>query len=263
MKTSTKLLCLVAATSLAFGSVARAQIVTSFQSQSGYTGNTDTFASSNSKEQVFTGVSAVTQMTFNFFAGSANGYTTSETILNAVFGEWNDATASFVSGTTVSFNDLHIAGTNNSSVWSPTLSYVDSNNQTHVTGSYANASLTLDFTSLTSNLINETYGYLTDASKTYAVMLTYVDGDTNLALGQNTSGSFTYGYAYTSGVYSQYLPNDYVFSSISVVPGSYQLVPTPEPATIASIAAAVLVAGLVSLRLRQRRQLALAPVATA
>ncbi len=262
MKTSS-LFSLLAATCFAFVLSAKSQIVT-YQTQSGYGGSTTTFLDSSSKTQVFTNVSAVTSLTYNFFTGSANSNSTqSDTLLNAKFGEWN-GNGGFVTNTTVDFGTITIPASADAA-WTNTLSYIDPQTQQQVNnGTYRNASVTFDFTSVISQLVHNEFGYLTDASKTYGFMLTYVSGDTNLALGDNTASTFTNGFVHNTnlGPLSYLLPNDYVFAAISVVPGNQQLVPVPEASTIASIAGAVLVAGLVVARTRQRRQAAaVAPIA--
>ncbi len=253
---------LFAATCFAFVLSAEAQIVT-YQTQTGYGGSTTTFLDSASKTQVFTNVSAVTSLTYNFFAGSANSNSTqSSTLLSAKFGEWN-GTGGFVADTVVDFGVIAIPPTSDPA-WTNTLGYIDPVSQQPVNnGTYRNTSVTFDFTSVISGLVHSEFGYLTNAAKTYGFMLTYVSGDTNLALGDNGSSTFTNGYVYNSnlGSLSYLLPNDYVFAAISVVPGNQELVPVPEASTIASIAGAVLVAGLVIARTRQRRQVANAPVA--
>lgn len=250
MKTLTRILTL-SATFVALIGSARAQLATyeqQYETQTGYFGSSLTFSTfGGSMAQTFSNVSAVSSMTYNFFNGTSSGPTSAAT-LTATFGEWNGS--GFVTGTTVDFGTISIPASN-SGLWSSSLSITG--------GSYANYSVTLDLTSLTSNLINSTYGYLTSSTKTYALLLTDSTAATdNLALGGNFSNNFTYGAAYPIGGSA-----DWVFSQIVVVPDTIQLVPTPEAGTVASIAAAVLVAGLTSFRLRQRRQLALAPVAAA
>ena len=88
-------------------------------------------------------------------------------------------------------------------------------------------------------------------------MLTNLTGSTNLGLGFNFSSSFS------NGIASPFNSGDWVFSNIALVPGNVNLSPVPESGTIAAITGAVLVAALVGFRLRQRRQLTLAPVAIA
>lgn len=245
MKTPAKILSLIAATCFALAAVSRAQIVTyQTETQTGYAGSVATFTSlGGTVGETFTNVSAVTSMTYNFFAGAGNGNTSTQTDLTAVFGQWDGS--SFVGGTTVSFGTITIPPSTDSS-WSSTLD---------ITGaSFRNYSYTFDLTSISSSLVVPVYGYVTNPSDTYALLLTDTTGGTNLGLGLNFSNPFTYGSAYPLGGNS-----DYVFSQINVVPGSQAVVPTPESGTVAALLGAALVAGLVGFRLRQRRQLALVP----
>lgn len=247
MKRTARLLTFFAATSLALVSSARAQLVT-YETQTGYSGSALTFSSFGGVVgQTFTNVSAVASMTYNFFAGSGNGNVSNATSLSAVFGEWNGS--SFVGGTSVSFGTISVpASTDNS--WTNNLSITN--------GAYRNFSYAFDLTTLSGPLINATYGYLTDSSKTYALILTDQTGSTNLALGGNFSGAFAYGAAYPLGG-----ATDMVFSQIVVAPGNQPLVPVPEASTVASLATAALVAGLVIFRQRQRRVVAPAALSLA
>lgn len=250
MKTGSKLLPLLAVSFLTLVSSVSAQIVTqTYETQTGYLGSVSTFGatgSSQTRGEIFTDVSAVKALTYNFFAGSANGNTSAATTLSATFGEWNTSNNTFVGGTTVSFGTITVPASGTAG-WVSTLS---------ITGdTYANYSYTFDFTTLSGALIDANYGYLTNASKSYALMLTNTTGIvTNLGLGLSNSDTFAYGYAKGASDY------DYVFSQIVVVPGNQPLSPVPEASTMVSLAALVLVAGLIFLRLRQRRAAALVPV---
>ena len=246
MKLSAKFLSLFPATCLAFVTYSHAQLVT-YETQTGYAGSVGTFTSlGGTVGETFTNVSSVASMTYNFFAGAGNGNTSTATDLTAVFGQWNGS--SFVNGTTVSFGTITIPASTDAS-WSSTLS---------ITGAtYKNYSYTFDLKGVTSGLIDPTYGYLTNASDTYALLLTDTTGNTNLGLGLNFSNPFTYGAAYPLGGNT-----DYVFSQIVVTPGSESPV-VPESSTVASALAALFVAGIVVLRLRQRRRQQLAPIPVA
>lgn len=230
MKTS-RLFLAFAATCLALASAARAQLQ-SFSTHTNYNNSTNAFADfSGTLYQTFTNVSAVHSMTFNFFTSSS----TSGSTFSATFGEWNGS--SFVSGTTVSFSNFSVTA---SGTWGAPQSI----------GNFNGISFTqsFDFTLLGGSQIHPTYGYVTDASKTYAMVLTDQGGSTSISLGVNNFGggsTFPFGATNTGS-------GDYVFSQISVVPG---LVVIPEASTVAAIAGAVLVAGLVIVRTRQRRQL--------
>lgn len=218
----------------------RAQLQT-YDTRPSYTGSVFTFGSGSSLGETFSNVSAVKSMTYNFFAGASNN--TVDTTLTAVFGQWNGS--SLVGGTTVSFGTITIPAAT-SGQWSATLA----NNG----GSYANFSYSFDLTTLTSGLINSTYGYLTNPNNTYALMLTNTSGSaTGLGLGLTNTDAFSYG-ATNLGF------NDWSFAQIVVAPGNQSLVPVPESSTIAAIIGAVFVAGLVVFRLRQRREIELVPV---
>jgi len=128
---------------------------------------------------------------------------------------------------------------------------------THQT--FSNYSYTFDFTSISDSLINATYGYLTDSTKSYALMLTNTTGSsTNLGLGLNDSDTFAYGYKGTVGS-----GEDWVFSQIVVAPGNQDLVPVPESSTVASLVVGAMVFGLVGYRMNQRRRAAVTPVVAA
>jgi len=249
MRAFSKFLPLVAAALVAFVGSASAQIITSYETQTDYSGSVTTFGASGgsaTKGEIFTNVSAVKAMTYNFFAGTAG--ISSATTLSATFGEWNGV--SFVGGTTVSFGTITIPASTDVS-WASTLA---------VTGAaFNNYSYSFDFTTLSGSLINATYGYLTDSTKAYALMLTNTTGSvTNLGLGLNTADNPDYGYKgfAASG-------EDWVFSQIVVYGGNQQLVPVPESSTVASLAVGAMVFGLVGFRMNQRRRAAVAPVAAA
>lgn len=228
---------------------AQAQIET-YDTRPYYEGSTTTFSAGTTIGQTFTNVLAVQSMTYNFFQGT--GSLSGPVTLEAVFGQWNMSTSSFIAGTTVTFTGG--ASIDAANTWNSTL--------VNGHGSYPTFEYTFDLsnTALWSDpntLLNNTTGYETNAGNVYALMLTNSGASTNLALGQtNTSSAFSFGQAYQGG--GDYF-RDWTFAQLNVVP-----VPTPESSTVASIAAALLVAGLMVLRLRQRRQqLALAPVTAA
>lgn len=241
MNISAKVGLLFAASALAFSSLGRAQLQT-YQTQSAYRGSMTTFLSEEVGEtmgQTFYNVSAVKSMTYNFFVGTGSSGVSAATELEAVFGEWNGS--SFVSGTTVSFGTIEVPASN-SGQWT-TL--------TNSGGTYTTFAYQFDLASLTSEFTHGTFGYLTNASKTYALMLTNTTGsETNLGLGvTNNNTAFAYGEGFDGSEYYR----DWVFAQIVVAPGNQQLVPVPESSTVAAVASAALVAGLVGFRLRQRR----------
>jgi len=244
MSTLVKSLFVFTAALFAFAVSAQAQLVT-YETQSAYDGSSITFTASGSnasRGQIFTDVSAVAKMTYNFFTGTSGNATA--TTLTATFGEWNTATNTFVSGTTVSFGTITIPASNSGS-WTT----LTNANGTFITYEYA-----FDLTTLTSALVNSQYGYLTDSTKSYALMLSNTTGvATGLALGLTNDDVFAYG---SARGFSDY---DWSFSQIVVAPGSQSLTPIPESGTVASIAVGVMVAGLVGFRMNQRRRVSAAP----
>lgn len=242
MRTSRSLWFVLAALTLGLGSVARAQLQT-YDTRPYYAGSVITFNANGTLGQTFTNVSAVKSMTYDFFAGSGGSTATS---LSAVFGQWNGS--SFVNGTTVSFGSIPVPAEGGSG-WTTSLTNGTGGN------TYANFAYTFDLTTLTSGLIDSTYGYLTNPNNTYALMLTNSGAATGLGLGLTNADVFAYG-ATNMGF------NDWTFAQIVVAPGNQQLTPIPESGTVAAFAGVVLVAGLVLLRLRQR-QLAMVPLRAA
>lgn len=238
MKTS--LLTTIAVAAIACTS-ARAQLQT-YDTRPFYAGSAITFNANGTLGETFTNVSAVKSMTYDFFAGT--GGNSVDTQVTAIFGQWNGS--SFINGTTVSFGTITIPAAT-SGQWAPTLTNGPASN------TYANFAYTFDLTTLSSSLINSTYGYLTDPTNTYALMLTNTAGATGLALGLTNTDAFAFG-ATNLGF------NDWTFAQIVVAPGSQNLTSTPEPATVAALCGLALVGGLVLLRMRQR-QLALVPIA--
>jgi Putative N-acetylmannosamine-6-phosphate epimerase len=234
MNSFAKVGLLFAASALAFSSVGRAQLQT-YETQTAYQGSMFTFYG-QPLGQTFTNVSAVAKMTYNFFAGAGGVDVDSQ--ITAVFGEWSGG--AFVDGTTVTFDPIVVPAVG--SDWTTfTNSY----------GTFTTYAYEFDLTSFSNNsLIHSEFGYLTDASKTYALMLTpSVGSAVNLSLGLTNTNAFAYG-ATNIGF------NDWVFAQIVVAPGHQDLVPVPESSTVAAMAAAALVAGLVGVRLRQRRSAA-------
>lgn len=233
MKTPARLLFVFLALCLGTRSYAQLQ---SFSTHAGYNNSTNAFADfGGSLHQTFTNVSAVHSMTFNFFTSSGTAGST----FSATFGEWTGT--SFQAGTTVSFANFTVPA---SGAWGAPQSI----------GNFNGISFTqsFNFTSLASPLVNAHYGYVTDFTKTYAMLLTDQNGSTTLSLGVNNSNfgnPFAYGTTNT-------LSGDYVFSQISVLPGNQELVPVPEPSTYAAAVGALFVTGLVFARTRQRRRLA-------
>jgi len=247
MKTS----LLAFAAAALFAAVAHAQLVT-YDTRPFYVGNAITFdadSGTTTQGEVFTNVLAIKSMTYNFFTGTSGNNIAST--LTAVFGQWNGS--GFVNGTTVDFGTITIPAAT-SGQWSSTLA-----NDAHSGGAFLNFAYTFDLSSISSSFTNATYGYLTNASNSYAMMLTLQDSnDTGVALGEISGNPFAYGYE--EGTPSR----DWTFAQLAVVPndGDHSIAPAPEPATVAAMCAALLIGGLAFLRLRQR-QLALVPVSAA
>ncbi len=241
MNTSAKTISLIAATLLAFITPAKAQLQT-FETVSVWAGSNFTFGTGSTMGQTFSNVYAVKSMTYNFFATG----TAAATTLTATFGQWNGA--GFIGGTTVSFGTINIPASN-SGFWSPL-------NTTYGLANNINTfAYTLDLATLSSGLIDTTYGYLTNPGSTYALMLTNTTGSaTNLGLGLTNTDAFPFG-ATNFGF------NDWAFAQLVVAPTN----PVPESSTVASVATGLLVAGLVGYRVRQRRNSAgaVAPLAAA
>jgi hypothetical protein len=233
---------------LLFAVGATAQVQTStVDTRPSYAGSAITFNSNGTLGEAFNNVSAIKSMTYDFFAGT--GGNTSSTQLSAVFGQWNPGTG-FVSGTTVSFGTITIPPANGGA-WASTLTNGPANN------TYANFAYTFDLTSLSSNLVDPTYGYLTNPNSTYALLLTNTGSADGLALGLTNVDAFSSGYAYPTGFFDG---SDWTFAQLVYVPGNVSLNSTPEPATVAAMCGLALVGALAILRRRQR-QLALVAAA--
>lgn len=241
MKATTKIHSLLAASLLAFAPVARAQLVTASTIDFANLG-TINFNPNGSMGQTFTDILAINSLTFTFLS-----YNTTSAIggsLTATFGEWNTATSSFVGGTTVALGNIAVAAPN---TWGSSI----------ISGSMvANFSATLD-------LSFTQYGTNMDPNSTYAILLT-----------NNSASTTSFGLALAPNVFS---PNglanpdgigdgaattpfntfDWGFSSLIYVPDG-NVVPVPESSTIAAIVGIILVAGLASFRIVQRRKQALA-----
>lgn len=245
----------IAAISIAFVSSSLAQLVT-YTTQPAYQGSVVTFAGGGTLGQTFTDVYAVAYMTFNFFAGTGSGGTVNTTTdLVATFGQWNGS--GFVAGTTVDFGTISIPP---SSAWTASLS----NGQ----GTFPTYQVTFDLTDAlvnspvadsvlaspvsSSSILDPVWGYSTDPSYTYALMLTNSGGASNLGLGLTNFDAFQYGA-------TNFNFNDWTFAQIAVATTN----PVPEASTVAAMIGAAFIAGLVGLRIRQRRQLAALPAAPA
>lgn len=232
MKNYAKTLLLVAATCFALVSTSKAQLVT-LETISNWTGSVYTFTANRAYAQTFTGVTEVQSMTYRFASTS-----TSEAALNitANFVTWNNTSnINTATGSTVqSVGSITIPA---SSTWN-----FDPVRHTY----YFDYQIVLD--------------QVTNANQTYAMVL-QSSVDSGIGISFTNDDAFAYGEATrqnSSGGGLSYFGSDWGFSQLVVAP---YVAPTPEAGTMAGIAGAVLVAGLVGFRLRQRRQLA--PVAAA
>jgi hypothetical protein len=246
MNTAFKNLSAAVVTLAALVGSASAQLQT-FETQSAYRGSVITFIPGDTRGEIFSNVSAVKSMTYNFFVGAGASGVSSSSNFEATFGEWDSTNEAFVAGTTVAFSTINVPAS-------------DSGNWTTLTngsGSYSTFAQAFDLSTLSSELISPTFGYLTSSSKSYAMMLT-LNGSVapNLGLGQSNNNAFAF------GISSDNPLRDWTFSQIVVAPGDQQLVPVPESSTVALAATGALVAGLIGFRVRQRRRAAAAmPVA--
>jgi hypothetical protein len=224
MKPFAKILCVSTAALLACLNSAKAQLVT-YETISAYDGSSitgfGTLVSNSTRGETFTNIEAISSLTYNFFKAGTNSTSAS---FSAVFSEWNAGNSTW--STLQNFGSFTVPA---STSWG---------SLTNTNGTFATFAQTFSFGSL----------LITDPTKTYALLLTNTTGtNTNFGIG-TVFDSFTYG---STAVIDG--GNDYTFSQIVVVPGG-NTVPVPEPATIASLFAATFVVGLVSFRVRQRRQ---------
>lgn len=252
MKTHTKILVL-AATCFAFLSISRAQIVT-YQTVSNYSGTSNySIASdptplqqSNTAGQTFTNLYGISSLTYNFFG--APGVNTT---LTAVFAKWNSGDQA----DPTNYSVVHNFGTFTVNQYTG----VNQNGWSQITngnGTFNTFAQQFSFSNLAEDVNVLTTWFETSPTATYALLLTNTTGSTTpFGLGF-AANSFSYGAARV-GVDSG--SQDYTFSQIAVVTTN----PVPESSTVAAILGCLLVAALVVFRIRQQRQLALAPVPTA
>ncbi len=256
MKTKAKSLLCFAATCFAFVGALQAQVLTNYQTVqpeagppavSGYSGSVSSFNGTTRAAQgeIFTNVIAIDSMTYNLFTtGSPLA-----THLTATFGQW-DTTLNAFTGSTLDLGTFLV----------PTIGGWDS---ISIGGDdpISTFAITLDITAANGGNL-----YTTNQNLSYAVMLTQVEGygvsgSRGFGVGKTDGETdFLYGkggLVSNTGAYSN-AGADYTFSQIAITP---YVAPTPESGTVAAIAGAVLVAGLVGFRLRQRRQMATLPVA--
>lgn len=237
----TKALALVAFLAT-FVVAAHAQTITTFETFSDWSGSNYTFTANRVYAQTFTSISAMQQMTYKF--STTNAGATSGITINAKLVEWNTAavTAAAAVGATVhDFGSMAIAAPN---TWTETLSpgIVGYDVQFDFVPGYGVTGIGLD------------------PSKTYALMLVSPTGTgtTGIGLTFSNDDSFAFGTAARQSgatAMTQDMGFDWGFTQTTVTV-------VPESSTVAAIAGALLVAGLVGFRLRQRRQQALVPVTT-
>jgi hypothetical protein len=246
MKTIAKYLVLLAATSFAFTGIARAQFVTISDDTSAWTGSVITFAgtgnSFNSEGEAITGAKAIETVTYTFLSTAAASTTGAS--LSAALVQWSGSTYSVVQ----SLGTVSIPAPN---TWTGSLTYQSISAVTY------QQSFDLSFTN-TANL---------NPAATYSVLLTNNSASsTSFGLGFITNPVTGTGTQYlageaegsTAGNGALTAPFNWTFSDVSVLP-SGNSIPTPEPTTMAALAAALLVAGLVVYRLRQRQITEAAP----
>ena len=238
MKTTTSRLVRFFTALIGLAAITASAQITTFTTIADYLGSDISGGSNKAFTQTFTNVYGVQSMTYRFVrtAGTA-------TNVNYFFVEWNTATNRATS--LLSSGTLSVPGISSFT----TYSYTDPIDGPISYQGY-DYLLNLNATSL-------------NATKTYAMVL--LNPSTNLKL-QLIDGAdnFQYGAAFTANGISNYAAltttsstpyaptgTDWGFSQIVV-----DLAPIPEPATAAAGLGALLVAGLVALRVMQRRRAA-------
>lgn len=251
---------LLAASSIAFAVSAHAQLQT-YETISNYSGSSQqSILNNRSVGQVFTELLGIQSLTYNFFNNGASTATT----LSAVFAEWNGSSTPGTSGISTTVFGRYDVLVDFGEFEVNAFQGVNQNRWTTLHndfGSYNTFEYTFDF----STLLESVGGvYMLNPTKTYAMILSNSSGaTTSFGVGfvskpeeeEILPTSFTNGYA---GIGLNSFSSDYTFSQISVIPSSA----VPESSTVAAFLGAALVGGLVTFRLRQRRQ-QLAPVAIA
>jgi hypothetical protein len=242
MKIPAKIAPLFAATCLAFVPLSRAQLVTyETETLSFWSGSVQNFTPTLGDEgtlgQTFSNIAQINSLTYAFLSASPSP---ASGTLSYEFGQWNGS--SFTSNLGTGSITLNSADFSNDIVRGP--------NTYHAAYVTFDASHNLDLSQLS-----------LDPDSTYALLFTSTV-DQGFGLGTLGGNKFPYGTAYDSGGNLNPLPTsptDYAFSYISV-----EVPPViPEASTVASIIAAIFIAGLVGFRLRQRRLQQLAPVPVA
>jgi hypothetical protein len=232
MKTFARILSLSAALFVAFATTAKAQLTT-FETISSWTGSVYTFTANRVYAQTFSNVLQVESMTYRFASASNSAAALN---LSASFVEWNNTSnvSTAIGSVVQNVGSITVPAT---STWS-----YDSDLNVY----YFDYTITLS--------------QVTNPSLTYALVLTSTTSST-IGLSFSNDDSFALGdnvRQTNAGGALTNLGTDWGFSQLVVEPA-----PTPESGTVAAIAGALLVAGLVGFRLRQRRQPALAPVVAA
>lgn len=237
-----KLLALAALLS-AFVVSVRAQTITTFETFSDWSGSGYTFTANRIYAQTFTSISAMQKMVYKFT--SSNATSSSGMSLDVKLVEWNPNAVTAAASVGATVHDFGAQSITAPNTWTETLG-----------GGMIGFDLTLDLV--------PTYGVTgitLDPSKTYAMMMvsaTGTPGGSGIGLAFTNDDSFAFGAAArqsTVTAMNQDLGYDWGFTQTVVTV-------VPESSTVAAIAGALLVAGLVGLRLRQRRQQALVPVTT-
>lgn len=238
----TKLLAIAALLAASVVS-ARAQTITEFETFTDWIGSGYAISANRIYAQTFTSVSAMQQMVYKFT--SSNPASGTGMSLSVKLVEWNPNALTAVAAVGTTVHDFGSQAITAPNTW---------------TESLAGGMMGFD---LALNLV-PTYGangITLDPSKTYAMMMvsaTGSPGGSGIGLAFTNDDSFAFGAATrqsTTTAMNQDLGYDWGFTQTVVTV-------VPESSTIAALAGALLVAGLVALRLRQRRQQALVPVTT-
>lgn len=221
----TRLQILFVSAVFAVAGSARAQVVT-YETISQWSGSVITLTSGQSYAQTFSNVLQVESMTYKF--ASYNNTSSSATTFSAAFVEWN--VGSNTAGALV--QNLGTINLPPSNTWTEFTTFTVDGEDTNI------------FTYELPITLNA----ITSASTTYALVLTANQQRNNLGFTLTNNNAFNHGHAVG---YSAF---DWGFSQIAVEPA-----PIPEASTVVSLMGVCFAAGLVGLRLRQRRQLAAAP----
>lgn len=241
---------LLASAFLTLAGVSRAQVITVNDDLASWTGSVETFGGTGqnfiSEGEAFTNVLALESVEYTFLSTALTSNAAGT--LNATLVELGSN-----SGTKFSYTTVANLGTINVPAPSTWESNANGGSLTYgsITAYTYNASIDLSFTNL-ENL---------NPDATYVVLLTNTgSAATSFGLGLiqngvNDPSNTLDNNFYSTGNVSYPLTDeglDWTFQSIEVIPGG-NVIPVPEPRTVAALAGCALAAGLVLFRLRQRR----------